>query len=45
MSVFTDAELAYLRGGRKLARVATVGRTAPPTSPRWACGRSTRSRG
>ena len=30
MSVFTDIELAYLRDGRKLARIATVGRDGTP---------------
>jgi pyridoxamine 5'-phosphate oxidase family protein len=30
MSVFTDAELAYLTGGRRLARVATVGKDGTP---------------
>ncbi len=30
MSVFTDAELRYLHGGRRLARVATVGKDGTP---------------
>jgi pyridoxamine 5'-phosphate oxidase family protein len=30
MSVFTDDELAYLRGGRRLARLATVGADGTP---------------
>jgi pyridoxamine 5'-phosphate oxidase family protein len=30
MSAFTDAELEYLRGDRKLARVATVGKDGTP---------------
>ncbi len=30
MSVFTDAELHYLRGERRLARLATVGRDGTP---------------
>ena len=30
MSVFTQAELAYLTGGRQLGRVATVGRDGTP---------------
>jgi pyridoxamine 5'-phosphate oxidase family protein len=30
MSVYTDAELAYLRGERRLARVATVGPDGTP---------------
>jgi pyridoxamine 5'-phosphate oxidase family protein len=30
MSVFTDAELAYLQGERRLARVATVGKDGTP---------------
>ena len=30
MSVFTEAELAYLHGGRRLGRVATVGRDGTP---------------
>ncbi|MDP9020841.1 MAG: PPOX class F420-dependent oxidoreductase [Actinomycetota bacterium] len=30
MSSFTDAELEYLRGGRRLARMATVGRDGTP---------------
>ena len=30
MTVFTDAELAYLRGERRLARLATVGRDGTP---------------
>jgi pyridoxamine 5'-phosphate oxidase family protein len=30
MSVFTDAELGYLTGGRKLGRLATVGRDGTP---------------
>ncbi len=30
MSVFSDAELAYLHGGRRLARLATVGRDGTP---------------
>ena len=29
-SPFTDAELAYLQGGRRLARIATVGRDGTP---------------
>ncbi len=29
-SIFSDAELAYLQGGRRLARVATVGRDGTP---------------
>jgi pyridoxamine 5'-phosphate oxidase family protein len=29
-SVFTDAELAYLHGGRRLGRIATVGRDGTP---------------
>lgn len=30
MSVFTDAELAYLTGGRQLGRIATVGLDGTP---------------
>jgi pyridoxamine 5'-phosphate oxidase family protein len=30
MSVFTDAELRYLAGGRQLGRLATVGRDGTP---------------
>lgn len=30
MSAFSDAELAYLRGERRLARVATVGKNGTP---------------
>jgi pyridoxamine 5'-phosphate oxidase family protein len=30
MSVFTDAELRYLRGGRQLGRIATVGADGTP---------------
>jgi pyridoxamine 5'-phosphate oxidase family protein len=30
MSVFTDAELEYLTGGRRLGRLATVGRDGTP---------------
>jgi pyridoxamine 5'-phosphate oxidase family protein len=30
MSVFTDAELAYLSGGRQLGRLATVGADGTP---------------
>jgi pyridoxamine 5'-phosphate oxidase family protein len=30
MSVFTEAELAYMTGGRQLARIATVGRDGTP---------------
>jgi pyridoxamine 5'-phosphate oxidase family protein len=30
MSVFTDAELAYLISGRRLARIATVGKDGTP---------------
>jgi pyridoxamine 5'-phosphate oxidase family protein len=30
MSVFTEAELAYLSGGRQLGRIATVGRDGTP---------------
>ncbi len=30
MSVFTDAELRYLTGGRQLGRIATVGRDGTP---------------
>jgi pyridoxamine 5'-phosphate oxidase family protein len=30
MSAFADHELAYLRGGRRLARLATVGRDGTP---------------
>lgn len=30
MSVFSDAELSYLTGGRRLARVATVGADGTP---------------
>jgi pyridoxamine 5'-phosphate oxidase family protein len=30
MSIFTDAELAYLKGGRRLARLATVGKDGMP---------------
>jgi pyridoxamine 5'-phosphate oxidase family protein len=30
MSVFSDEELRYLRGGRRLARLATVGRDGTP---------------
>jgi pyridoxamine 5'-phosphate oxidase family protein len=30
MTVFTDAELAYLRGERRLAHVATVGKDGTP---------------
>ncbi|HEX8123728.1 MAG TPA: PPOX class F420-dependent oxidoreductase [Solirubrobacteraceae bacterium] len=30
MSVFTEAELAYLHGGRRLGRLATVGRDGTP---------------
>jgi pyridoxamine 5'-phosphate oxidase family protein len=30
MSAFSDAELAYLQGERRLARVATVGRDGTP---------------
>jgi pyridoxamine 5'-phosphate oxidase family protein len=30
MSAFTAAELAYLAGGRQLARIATVGRDGTP---------------
>ena len=30
MSVFTDAELSYLTGGRQLARIATVGADGTP---------------
>ncbi len=30
MSVFTDAELQFLQSGRRLARVATVGRDGTP---------------
>ena len=30
MSVFTEAELAYLMGGRQLGRIATVGRDGTP---------------
>src|SRR2546423_8267249 len=30
MSVFTDAELRYLTGGRQLGRIATVGRDDTP---------------
>lgn len=30
MSVFTKAELAYLRGGRQLGRIATVGADGTP---------------
>lgn len=30
MSAFSDAELAYLRGGERLARVATVGKDGTP---------------
>src|SRR5829696_3805761 len=30
MSVFTDAELAYLAGGRQLGRIATVGADGTP---------------
>ena len=30
MSVFTDRELQYLRGGRRLARIATVGEDGMP---------------
>jgi pyridoxamine 5'-phosphate oxidase family protein len=30
MSVFTEAELAYLQGGRQLGRVATVGADGTP---------------
>ena len=34
MSAFTDAELRYLRGGRLLARLATVGKDGmPPIAP------------
>ena len=29
-SVFSEAELAYLEGGRRLARIATVGRDGTP---------------
>ena len=34
MSTFSGAELAYLRGERRLARLATVGPDGTPTSPR-----------
>ena len=30
MSAFSDAELAYLRGERRLARIATVGKDGTP---------------
>jgi pyridoxamine 5'-phosphate oxidase family protein len=30
LSVFTDAELRYLRGGRQLGRIATVGADGTP---------------
>ena len=30
MSVFTEAELQYLRGGRQLGRIATVGADDTP---------------
>ena len=30
MGIFTEAELAYLAGGRQLARLATVGRDGTP---------------
>ena len=30
MSIFTEAELAYLMGGRQLGRIATVGRDGTP---------------
>jgi hypothetical protein len=30
MSAFTQAELAYLQGGRRLARLATVGPDGTP---------------
>jgi pyridoxamine 5'-phosphate oxidase family protein len=30
MSVFTEAELAYMAGGRQLGRIATVGRDGTP---------------
>jgi pyridoxamine 5'-phosphate oxidase family protein len=38
MSVFTDAELAFLRGERRLARIATVGPDGMPhvTPVGWA---------
>jgi hypothetical protein len=35
-SVFTEGELAYLHGQRRLARVATVGKDGPRTSCRSA---------
>jgi hypothetical protein len=34
MGAFTDNELQYLLSDRRLARLATVGRTARRTSPR-----------
>jgi pyridoxamine 5'-phosphate oxidase family protein len=41
MTVFTDAELAFLRGERRLARIATVGPDGMPhvTPVGWALGR------
>jgi len=42
VSTFTGAQLACLTE-RRLARIATVGATAPHTSPRSACGRTTPS--
>ena len=44
MTVYTEAELAYLQGERRLAHVATVG-GRHPTSPRSACGASTPAAG
>lgn len=40
MSVFTEAELAYLRSERRLARIATVGRDGTPhvTPVGWSLG-------
>ena len=45
MTVYTEAELAYLQGERRLAHVATVGKDSTPTSPRSACGASTPAAG
>ena len=41
-SVFSEAELAYLHGQRRLGRVATIGADGTPTSLRSA-GRTTPS--
>ena len=46
MSVYTEAELAYLRGERRLAHVATVGaRRHPPRHPGRQVERRPRERG